>query len=267
MKTGTSPEDNKRFSRAIVCPPCANFAEGLSASQLGPPSYERALKQHEQYCLALEVCGLVLTRLEADRRYPDSTFVEDTAVLTKAGAILCRPGAPSRLGETERMRATLQSQFGRFRAIEGPGTVDGGDVCEAGRCFFIGVSGRTNEEGASQLAGFLKTEGYAAELIDIRGNPALLHLKSGMAYLGDGRLLIVAALAKERAFSGYEAFLVPEGEEYAANCVRVNEEVLVASGYPRTERLLRTAGYSVASLDVSEFRKMDGGLSCLSLRI
>jgi dimethylargininase len=102
--------------------------------------------------------------------------------------------------------------------------------------------------------------------VDIRGIAGLLHLKSGAAYLGNGRMALVGALGKERAFAGFETIPIPEGEEYAANCVLVNERVLLAAGYRRTEGLLRRLGYSVLTLDVSEFRKMDGGLSCLSLR-
>jgi dimethylargininase len=164
------------------------------------------------------------------------------------------------------MRKPIGRFFGSVRAVSHPGTLDGGDVCEAEGHFFIGLSERTNEEGAAQLAAFLSEEGHRSTFVDIRGISGFLHLKSGVAYLGNGRMALVGALGKERAFAGFEAIPIPEGDEYAANCVRVNERVLLAAGYPRTEVLLRRLGYSVLTLDVSEFRKMDGGLSCLSIR-
>src|SRR5437660_11077182 len=120
------------FTRAIVRPPAPNYAEGLTTAGLGPPDYELALKQHRAYCAALERCGLTLIRLEPDPKYPDSTFVEDVAILTDACAILTRPGAPSRTGEVNRMRQTLPEFFSKVFEIEAPGTLDGGDVCQAG---------------------------------------------------------------------------------------------------------------------------------------
>src|ERR1700674_2680033 len=128
------------FTRAIVRPPAPNFAEGLTTADLGAPNYQRALKQHKDYCGALEQCGLTLIRLEADRPYPDSTFVEDTAVLTREYAILARPGAPSRTGEVARIRDVLADFYPSLFSIQPPGTLDGGDVCEAGNHFFIGIS-------------------------------------------------------------------------------------------------------------------------------
>jgi dimethylargininase len=254
------------FTRAIVRPPTANFADGLTTADLGAPDFDLALAQHARYCEALEACGLKLTRLEPDSRYPDSTFVEDTAVLTEHCAILTRPGAPSRAGEVDAIRETLLQFYTWSRAITAPGTLDGGDICEAGTHFFIGVSERTNEQGARQLAGFLAQEGFTSAMADIRGVPGILHLKSGIAYLGEGRLALIDALADRPAFRGYERVSVVPAENYAANCVRVNDYVLMATGFPGLEAELRGLGYSVLTLEMSEYQKMDGGLSCLSLR-
>src|ERR1044072_578949 len=149
------------FTKAIVRPPGANFAAGLTTVDLGAPDFARALKQHEAYCQALESCGLDVIRLAPDEQHPDSTFVEDTAVLTARGAVITRPGAPSRLGETNQIIPLVREHFSNVHSIEGPGTVDGGDVCEAGEHFFIGVSQRTNEHGARQLAGILESLGYS----------------------------------------------------------------------------------------------------------
>jgi len=279
------------FTRAIVRPPSSNFAEGLTTSGLGAPDYERALKQHETYCAALGRCGLEVTRLEPDPDYPDSCFVEDTAVLTEAlprgranapargghsCAILTRPGAPSRAGEIVDMRGVLANFFPALSEIISPGTVDGGDVCEAGNHFFIGISERTNEAGAQQLAALLASQGYTSSFVDIlntggppqdaRATSDLLHLKSGLAHLGDNRLVVTATLAHRAEFAGYDLIHVDTDEECAANCVSVNDYVLIADGYPRLEARLLDLGYQTIPLEMSEFQKMDGGLSCLSLR-
>jgi len=255
------------FRHAIVRPPAPNFADGLTTVDLGVPDFALALAQHEAYCRALEESGLALTRLPADPRFPDSTFVEDTAVITAHGsAILTRPGAPSRSGEVVAIEEALASRFPRLRRIETPGTVDGGDIDEAGEHFFIGVSRRTNEEGARQLARLLAADGYTSSLYDIRGVDEILHLKSGIAWLGDRTLVVIAALASHPAFEGWDLIHVPKGEEYAANCILVNGAVFVAEGFPRLERALRGRGYRLVVLAQSEFQKMDGGLSCLSLR-
>ena len=252
-----------RLTRAIVRFPSESFADGLTTSNLGRPSLALAKTQHERYCEALEQCGLTLTRLPADERYPDSTFVEDTAIVTRHGAILCRPGAESRQGEVASIRESVSDVVG---TIETPGTVDGGDICDAGDRFLIGLSSRTNEEGARQLAAILSGLGYEPRTLDLRDQPQLLHLKSGLAALDDGRLVAVSALAGRPELDRREVIPVADEEAYAANCISINGRVLIASGFPRLERSLIEMDYDVLTLDMSEFQKMDGGLSCLSLR-
>jgi dimethylargininase len=149
--------------------------------------------------------------------------------------------------------------------IQPPGTLDGGDICQAGKHFFIGISHRTNEAGAQQLARILEGEGYSTSQIDIRAT-GILHLKSGIAYLGDSRLVLVEGMDKLGSFADYEIISVDADEQYAANCVRVNEYVLLAAGFPKIGAELSALGYKTISLEMSEFQKMDGGLSCLSLR-
>jgi dimethylargininase len=262
------------FTRAIVCPPSANFSQGLTTSDLGQPDYEAALAQHHAYCVALEDCGLTLFKLSADPAYPDSTFVEDTAVLIEpAGgnpaeyqAVITTPGALSRRGETSAIRQTLLNFFPSLHEIHAPGTLDGGDICQAGWHFFIGISERTNEAGAQQLVEHLARMDYSASLIDIRNTPELLHLKSGIAYLGDGCLVVVEAIAGHAAFTEYDRISIEADEMYAANCIRINDHVLIAAGYPKFEQALAERGHHTVALKMSEFQKMDGGLSCLSLR-
>lgn len=264
------------FTRAIVRTPAPNFALGLTTAGLGQPDYQGALQQHEAYCAALEQCGLTLTTLKPEPDFPDSTFVEDVAIVTDSFAIMTRPGAPSRAGEVASMRETLVNFFETIFEIEPPGTLDGGDICQAGKHFFIGISARTNAAGASQLAKFLGQGGYTSSLVKIKNDleaesvagatGSLLHLKSGVAYLDENRLVAVQSLACRKEFTGYDFVLVDQAEAYAANCIRVNNHVLVADGYPNFAAQLRQLGYQTIVLDMSEFQKMDGGLSCLSLR-
>ena len=258
------------FSKAIVRLPAANFADGLTTVDLGRPSFDLVLEQHQRYCDALESCGLSLTHLPADADYPDSTFVEDVAILTEHAAILTRPGAASRAGEVRSMQAPLTQFYSELAEITAPGTLDGGDICEAGSHFIIGISLRTNHEGALQLGSWLEQHGYTWSTIDVREVAGILHLKSGIAYLGDGlddkRMIVIDSLADEAALRPFELVRVSPSEEYAANCVRVNQHVIMPAGFPLLQASLSALGYAIIALDMSEFQKMDGGLSCLSLR-
>jgi dimethylargininase len=255
-----------RFTRALVRRPGVSFADGLTTATEGAPDIAAALRQHDRYCDALRRCGLSVLTTATDDRYPDGTFVEDTAVISGRMAVVTRPGAPTRQGEITSIEASLAGYDLELHRISSPGTVDGGDICQAEGHFFIGQSNRTNAEGARQLAAILAGYGYTASVIDVRATRSLLHLKSGMSYLGDHRMLVTPEVPVGAELSRYELVQVPEGEEYAANCIRVNDHILTAVGYPRLADELAKLGYDLIPLDVSEYRKMDGGLSCLSLR-
>jgi dimethylargininase len=259
-----------QFTRAIVRLPARSFAGGLSSATEGPPDVDRALEQHAAYVRALRGCGLQVACLQPDEAYPDGTFVEDTAIVTERGAILARPGAPSREGETGGMAVCLRTFFAELPRVTAPGTLDGGDICQADGHFLIGISARTNENGARQLAQHLDRWGYTASTLDISAHPALLHLKSGIAYLGDGLWAadggIEGTLRSQEGIVVRDVIPVSAAEAYGANCVRVNDSVLVAAGYPQMSAALEARGCRVVRLEMSEFRKMDGGLSCLSLR-
>jgi dimethylargininase len=254
------------FKSAIVRPPSLNFAQGISTAKLGKPILDIALEQHAVYCAALEKCGLNLTKLEPDPQFPDSTFVEDTAVLTHHSAILANPGVTSRRGEVLCIAQSLTEFYPLLHKIQAPGTLDGGDICQADDHFFIGISERTNEEGARQLSIILEQDGFSFSFVDIRGFEGLLHLKSGIAYLGDKQLVVTQGLEELIDPSGYEIVPVDKDETYATNCVRVNDYVILAAGYPKIAKELSKLGYKTIPMEMSEFQKMDGGLSCLSLR-
>jgi len=255
-----------KFTHAITRKPAESYLHGITTAELGQPNLVLALKQHARYCQALEQVGIQVEILPALEDYPDSVFVEDTAIVETEFAVLSRPGAVSRRGETTEILPVLEDQFERVYQIEGNATLDGGDICKADDIYYIGLSACTNLDGAQQLASILNYYGYRSELIDIHRLQGILHLKSVVNYLGEDTLLLDPRLAAQWPFHGYRKLVVPLEEAYAANCLRVNEVLLVPFGFPHTLELVTKAGFDALLLDVSEYRKMDGGLSCLSLR-
>jgi dimethylargininase len=249
------------FTKAIVREPGANFGDGITTSSLGTPDYEKALRQHAAYCDALTGCGLELIKLEPDPNFPDCPFVEDTAVVTGEVAVIARPGDPRRRGEEAEI-AGLLAGYWPIEQIKSPGTLDGGDVLEADGRFFVGLGGRTDESGARQLQAILEPHGLSVSIVKAG---SMLHLKSGVNYAG-GSLAVTGELAGADAFEDYERVIIPEEESYAANCLFVNGRLLIAAGFPQTKRLLTGLGHEIIELDMSEFMKMDGGLTCLSIR-
>lgn len=255
-----------RFSLALARIPGNTFAQGLTSAAHGVPDLATTLAQHRAYCAALEDAGLEVTVLGADDDFPDSTFVEDTAVVAGGRAIVTRPGAQSREGETVAIRSALNEHFDSLASIEAPGTLDGGDVCESDGRVYVGISHRTNRSGAEQLAAWLKRGGIDTAFVDIRDLRTILHLKSGMSYVGDGVFVVDEALRSRVPLDGANVIVPPADEVYGANCVRVNDVVFLASGHPRLQSELEKRSMRVVTLDMSEYRKMDGGLSCLSIR-
>jgi dimethylargininase len=251
------------FKNAIVRKPCPEMTGGLSSGSLGVPDYHKALEQHGLYVDALRSCGLEVKVLEADSRFPDSVFVEDVALCTDSCAIITNPGAPSRNGEKLEIKAVLESNYKQVESIHSPGTLDAGDVMMVGKHFYIGISQRTNMEGAEQLIQILTTYGMTGSKVPLR---QMLHLKSGLSYLEKNRLLISGEFISNPIFDGFRKITVDPQESYAANSLWLNSKVLVPGGFPKTKEKIEAAGFSTISLDVSEFQKLDGGLSCLSLR-
>jgi dimethylargininase len=246
-------------TKAIVRRPGRNFAEGITTSSLGKPDFAKAIWQHEAYCEALERCGLSLNILEADERYPDGCFVEDTAVVAGDVAIITNPGAVQRKGEEEEIAEVL-SRFKELERIADPGTLDGGDVLKVEHHYYIGISARTNEEGALQLISILRRYGHTASAVNVGSG---LHLKSGISYPGNGCFISVEPFS---GITGEGNFIILDDEEsYSANCLRVNDYLLIPKGFPKSRKKIIESGFSIIELDVSEFRKMDGGLTCLSL--
>ncbi|MCX6169518.1 MAG: arginine deiminase family protein [Ignavibacteriales bacterium] len=251
------------FSKAIVCLPCKNITRGLTTANLGLPDYNKAVIQHLYYVNALADCGLEVITLGANDDYPDSTFIEDAALLTGDFAVITNPGAPSRKGETKLIEETLKNFYSIVERINSPGTLESGDVMMVGTHFYIGLSKRTNEEGARQLIEILNRYGSTGSVVKLE---KVLHLKTGAAYLENNNMVACGEFLENPEFQKYTLIKIEKDESYAANCVWINGTVLVPMGYPKSRLAIESAGYSTIEIDVSEFRKLDGGLSCLSLR-
>lgn len=252
------------FTRAIVRQPAKSLVHGLTSANLGHPDYELALAQHQHYVDMLRACDLEVTVLPPADEFPDSCFIEDPALLTGHGAILTRPGALSRLGEVALNREAIAAFYGEnIKEITAPGTLDAGDVLRVDNHFYIGLSKRTNQEGAKQLIHILRHYEYTASVLPLK---EVLHLKTGVSYLDKGNLLVSGEFINHPEFNLLHQHVIDEEEGYAANCILVNDIVLMPAGFPKTRDLIRSLGYDLIEIDVSEFRKLDGGLSCLSLR-
>ncbi len=254
---------SQKFTHDIVRIPGCSMVKGLTTSLEGQPDHDLALLQHQGYVEALKRCGLHVIILDPLENYPDSVFVEDVAICTSKCAVITNPGADSRNAETAFIEPALSKVFSNIEHIKTPGFLDGGDIMMVGDHFYIGLSARTNRAGAEELIRILSTYGFSASIIEVEG---LLHLKTGIAYLENNIMLVHEILADHPEFSPYTKIIVPPEEEYAANAIRVNDFVLLPSGYPVTADKLRRAGLKLIELPMSEFRKLDGGLSCLSLR-
>jgi dimethylargininase len=251
------------FTHAIARAPAPSVVKGLRAVDTGAPSFEGVVAEHAAYVQALDRAGVTVEVLPPLEAYPDSIFVEDAALTFPGAAILLRPGAPSRAGETIEIAPVLRRRFDRVLQVEG-GFADGGDILTTPAGVFIGCSARTSAAGAKALSARLAEIGRRAVVVDTP--PGVLHLKSDCTIVDDETILATRRLAASGIFRGYRVLLVPEGEEAAANALRLNRHLLIADGFPRTADLLSREPLTLLPLQVTEVAKIDAGLSCMSLR-
>lgn len=251
-----------KFSHAIVREPAATVVDGLRAVDRGNPDIGRFREEHAAYCAALVVAGVEVIRLPALADYPDSVFVEDPALVLPEAAILLRPGAESRAGEGEHLAGSLAGHRPLVRLAEG--RIDGGDILVTGRELIVGLSARTDRTGVEALDRCIGQWGYAVRCVALP--EGLLHLKTGCSLLASETVLATGGMIASGLFDGYETVAVPQGEEPAANAIRVNGHVLLAEGYPKTEGMLAELGYEVMTVPTGQAALLDGGLSCMSLR-
>ncbi|MCB4458120.1 arginine deiminase family protein [Leisingera sp. McT4-56] len=252
------------FTRAITRRPAPTVAKGLRAEDIGNPSLDSMLAAHAAYVAALRSTGAEVIELDPLVAFPDAQFVEDTALCLPQGAILMRPGAPSRLGEVAEMATTLRACYDDVREIVGPGHIEGGDILVTGKEILVGRSDRTDAEGVAELAEIAAEWGHS--LREVFTPEGVLHFKTDCSLMDAETILSTKRLDASGCFEGYRVLHVADGEEAAANAIRFNNLVLMAAGFPRTAELLDNAGYEIVEIDNTDCAKLDGGMSCLSLR-
>jgi len=252
------------FTKALLRTPSTRCVDGLRAVDRGAPDYQIFLSQHAAYAGALTDAGLIVDVLPPLDEYPDAVFIEDDALCLPDLAIRLCPGAESRRGEVAHLTGELQSRFSHVASVKAPAFVEGGDILVLAKEILIGLSHRTTEAGAMAIREIAASEARPVRIVETPDD--VLHFKTDCAVLDKNTVLSTKRLAKSGAFESYRILTVPDGEEDAANAIRVNDRVLLASGYPETAKMLRDHGYNVVEIDISEAAKLDGGLSCMSLR-
>ncbi|MGR3716461.1 MAG: dimethylarginine dimethylaminohydrolase family protein [Thermohalobaculum sp.] len=252
------------FTHAITRAPGASVAQGLREADTGAPDLGLFQAHHAAYVAALRATGAEVTELPALDQFPDGVFIEDAALALPEGAVILRPGAPSRLGEAAAMAPVLARFYGAVAAIEGPGYIEGGDILTTGREILVGRSARTDAAGIAELTRLVAPLGYRVR--ELQTPSGVLHFKTDCSLLDEDTILATPRLAASGCFGDYRVILTAEGEDAAANSVRFNGVVLAPAGFPRTAEALAGAGYDVRTIPNTEAAKLDGGMSCLSLR-
>lgn len=249
------------YQFAITRRPGRSFAQGITTANLGAPDFQLALAQHEQYVATLQACGLEVIDLAADESFPDGCFVEDTALVTPEFAVITNPGAMSRRGETAALIPVLE-KYRPLQFLPATVTLDGGDVMLIERTFYVGLSERTTTAAAAALGEIVASHGYRVMPIVVAD---ILHLKTGVCYIGEETIVATPQFARCPEFSGYRKIETVPAEAYAANCLRINDHIVMAAGFPDLRHKLAQRGWPVLEVEMSESRKMDGGLTCSSL--
>ena len=253
------------FSHAITRRPAASITQGLRAVDTGAPSLALMAQHHADYVATLKSTGARVIELPALEAYPDAVFVEDTALCLPEGAVVMRPGAPTRLGEAGEMAPHLAALYGLVVRIEGAESfIEGGDILTTEREILVGRSARTNAAGVAELRQVVAPWGHTVR--EVFTPPGVLHFKTDCSLLDDETILSTERLDASGCFAGYRVIHTAAGEEACANAIRFNDLVLMPAGFPRTRDALDRAGYAVREIGNSECAKLDGGMSCLSLR-
>lgn len=252
------------FTHAITRRPSQSAVDGLRAKDIGTPDIDQLRQDHALYVATLKSTGAEVVELPELAAYPDAMFVEDTALCLPEVAVLMLPGAPSRMGEVDEIRPAIEAQYKTVRQINGPGHIEGGDILTTGSEILVGRSARTDARGVADLEKIVSDWGYS--LREVFTPPGVLHFKTDCSLLDAQTILTTERLAASGCFKGYKTLFTPAGEEAAANSIRFNNLVLVPANFPKTADLLDGNGYEVVQIGNSECAKLDGGMSCLSLR-
>jgi len=253
-----------QFTHAIVRHPHPCVVHGLRDGGGDDPSFDGVKTEHSAYLRALRNAGVELIELPELEELPDAIFVEDPALVFDTGAILLHTNASSRTPEAAHMAQTLDTHFSRVLRLSTAGAVEGGDILVTPDHVLIGLSERTNQTGAEELQGLLEQLGRSSRIVQTP--PDVLHFKTDCSLLDDTKVLTTRRLARSGVFADFECLLVAEGEEAAANALRVNDVVFLGEHFSHTRTLLERSGFQVVPLPVAEIGKIDAGLSCMSLR-
>ena len=252
------------FTDALCRLPSSSIIDGLRAVDTGQPDLDVFAKDHADYIAALQSTGANVRVLPANATYPDSVFIEDAALLLQEGAVVTRPGAPSRLGEAADLAPVLEDYYEDIRRIDGPGYLEGGDVLVCENEILVGQSARTDAAVIAELRDVVADWGYTVR--EVQTPPGVLHFKTDCSLMDEETILSTERLSATGCFDGYRVLHTAPGEEAAANAIRFNDIVLMAAGFPGTADVLTKAGYSLRQIGNTEAAKLDGGMSCLSLR-
>ena len=252
------------FSHAVSRIPATSITEGLRFEDTGTPDHALFLEHHAAYVQALRSTGALVTLLEPLEAYPDSVFVEDAALCLQEGVIQMRPGAPSRLGEADEIAGALECIYGEIHRLDPGGFIEGGDILVTEREILVGLSSRTDTAGVTALAKIVTPWGY--KLRELHTPEGVLHFKTDCSLLDEETILSTKRLSASGCFEGYRVLHVADGEEASANSIRFNDIVILPDGFPKTTEMLVKEGYDVRLIGNTEAAKVDGGMSCLSLR-
>ncbi len=245
--------------KALVRTPGASFQGCISSHPLRHTiSLDRARTQHARYCRALFDLGLEVIKLKEDDKHPDACFIEDTAVIVGHKALIGRMAKESRRGEEQQVKDILE-QYLNIAQVVAPATVEGGDVIHLAKRLISGITQRTNSAGVNQLREWLDIPVTTIE------DSHIIHLKSHITYLAQNTIVATKPYASHPALNEFNVLVVPDNERYAANTLTIDDTVVLAAGYPKTKALIQQAGFSTIDLDMSEFMKCEGALTCLSL--
>lgn len=252
-----------RFTHALTRRPTSSVTAGLRAEPGPDPDPTRFADEHDGYIEALEAAGASVSTLPGLDQFPDAVFIEDAALCLGNIAVVLRPGAPTRAGEADALAPDLHQHFDEVLHIA-TGHVDGGDILVTDTEVIVGISARTDAAGVGALKAVLDPRGYTVRPVDTPAD--VLHLKTDCAVIDTATIFATERLAAAGCFQDYEVITTPSGEEAAANLIRVNDAVLVRTGFTATHDLLSGHGYQVVPVVADEAALVDGGLSCLSLR-
>ena len=248
--------------RAITHKVSPRIAEcQLTFIDRSPIDLQLAVSQHDNYCAVLNKLGAVVTKLSANESYPDSCFVEDTAIVVDELAIICSMGVSSRRGETRLIEREL-SKYRETVRIPLPATIEGGDVLRVGKKVFVGQSSRTNLQGIEKLAKILEPLGYRVTEVRTKGS---LHLKSACTAIDDETLFVNPEWIDLDALRGFRLVSTPPEEPWSANVLRVGTTLCLQAGFPKALELIRRVAEKVLVVDTSELRKAEAGLTCSSI--